>query len=185
MKTCHTAILVFSLLVLPESNGSIAGDQIKSGADLTPYQDLDAGFAIKHPSNWEQKAVKPPTVVVSFVASDPENAFADNMNLGIVHVRAGADIEASMAGVIAHLSKLHPGFKLLKSEAAKMGSRPAHKIVYTVPSRKETIEAEQVGCIVDGRAYILTFETLPGRFDKMEATFRAVASSFDVLPKQH
>ena len=131
-------------------------------------------------------AISGPDSPIKFLAFDPDSKkdFATNLNVVVLPLAAGVTFEQWAEAAVAEIEKLPSRAGPLEKDRVDLSAGKSLRLSYpqkfNVRSKDKTISTLQYGVVGEGRAYVLTFTTLPEQTESYDPIFRAAADSFRI-----
>ena len=133
-------------------------------------------------------AISGPDSPIKFLAFDPagKEEFATNLNVVVLPLSAGVTFAAWAKAAAAEIDGLPTRSGPVEEDRVELPAGEALRLSYDqkfqVGDADKTVATLQYGLVGEGRAYILTFTTLPEQEASYDEAFRAAAGSFRITP---
>ncbi|HWP97384.1 MAG TPA: PsbP-related protein [Syntrophomonadaceae bacterium] len=147
---------------------------IEATKDYQTYTDATNAFTMKYPADWKQE--KQDGTLVAFSSPDMENVNVVSEDLSQHSISLADYVKASLS----QIEKGVKNYKLISSTTTTMGSIAAQKIVYTGNMENMDLQFMQVMTIVNKKAYVFTYTSLPANYDKHSGTVQTMIDSFSI-----
>ncbi|HUP68202.1 MAG TPA: hypothetical protein VM142_00125 [Acidimicrobiales bacterium] len=183
------AVVVAAFAV--KSNTDKAVDKVKTTAAFVTFTDKEKGFSIKYPGKWT-RAGRPDNELRLLVKDEG----LDSLLVRVVPTPAPfpADLTGEEAKQVADVVLKRETFapeRILREQPVNVNGAPGYYYLYTFdeevkgegpPQKVQGVHAHYI--VFSGRrVFILVFQALPtANFDKLAATFDAMAESFKITP---
>lgn len=168
-----------------------AVDKVKTSSAFVTFRDTETGFSIKYPSKWKRTGRPDPEI--RLLVKD------EGLNSLLVRVaRTPAPFptdltgdEAKQVADVVLKRELFAPERILREQAVNVNGSPGYYYLYTFDEEVKTDAGTQKVQGVHAhyfvfsgrRVFALVFQALPtANFDKLAATFDAMAESFRITP---
>lgn len=163
-------------------------------SNYSTYSNTPSGISLQYPSNWgvddfeflDNSGVKS---LVRFYPMEGRTGGSETVSWVSVDPFAGNNVTSNdyLAKSIEYLRGINYDFKVIDSKTTDKGimlsGSPAYQMVYTYSINGTTpVKGMEVGTILDGKAYFLTFETLPSKYDSNLPIIQQMLDTFQLHP---
>jgi HEAT repeat protein len=158
---------------------------ISSG--LLTYENTVYNFRIGYPQEWQAREADPNNMGLVYGMLTPEEDDDNPLNYLIVQVEplpAGATLAQYTQALIQTMRQSNANLQILSTKATTLGGNPANELVITTQDQYNYLKVLKVYTIEDGKAYIITYNTLEENFDYYLETAREVMASFEFMGKE-
>ncbi|HUR17886.1 MAG TPA: hypothetical protein VMZ51_02980 [Acidimicrobiales bacterium] len=183
------AIVVAAFAV--KSNTDKAVDKVKTSPAFVTFRDKNTGFTIKYPNKWKRAERADPEIRLLV-----RDEGLDSLLVRVARTAAPfpADLTGDEAKQVADVVLKRETFapeRILREQAVNVNGAPGYYYLYTFDEEVKTdsgtqkVQGVHAHYIVFSgrRVFVLVFQALPtANFDKLAATFDAMAESFGVSP---
>ncbi len=143
----------------------------------------DHGFRIKYPRSWEKRErIMESIVTFAAPAESPEDPFRENVSLTVQDI-SGRDLTLQQysRSMIEHMRAILPVMNMIESSSARMGSYPAHRIVYEFRERNVTMRFYQIWTIRGDQVYIFAYTAIVQSYDQYLPIIKDMIKSFEFI----
>ncbi len=175
VRTRLAGMVVVAAVALAACGG---GDG-ETSASLTTYKDPAHGFEVGYPSDWEQKQAAGTVVAFLSPQEGSDDNFRENVNVVAESVPSSVDLEFYTDRTLDKLKNFISDMKVEESVSAKLGSEPAHRIIYTGTQSGVHARFLQVWALHSGTAYVVTYTGSIDGFDGFKDEADRMLDSFE------
>jgi eukaryotic-like serine/threonine-protein kinase len=169
-RIAGSVVSLLSVVLICASLGSAAQNKV--------YTNTVYGYQLEYPPDFAVKIVGSATVFSSRV-EDKTFAFSPSINVVAVDLAGSpADLDKFYQQSRDALERSLGSVKFLEDKAEKFAGVSARKLVYVSRQKKADFKFQQILCIRNNRAYVLTYTALQEQFDKTAKTAQAMIQSF-------
>lgn len=114
----------------------------------------------------------------------PEENANNPLNYLVIQVEAlpaGSTLAQYTQGLVQTMRQSNANLQILSSKASILGGNPANDLVISTQENYNTLKVLKVYAIKEGKAYIITYNTLEENYDYYLETAREVIGSFEFL----
>jgi HEAT repeat protein len=151
---------------------------------LLTYENTVYNFRIGYPQDWQAREADPNNMGLVYGMLTPEEDDDNPLNYLIVQVEplpAGATLAQYTQALIQTMRQSNANLQILSTEATTLGGNPANELFITTQDQYNYLKVLKVYTIKDGKAYIITYNTLEENFDYYLETAREVIVSFEFM----
>ena len=165
-------------IAVPESWRTISADEFADGGKWETFVNETPPLAPY------TQAFQGPDSLLKFVAVDPngQDGFATNLTVIVEELPAGATLEGYEQASISQLEALSNLVGAIDRQRVELPAGPAVRASYRLKlvtsGKTRTVSILQYALVDEGRAFILTYTTLPARATAYEDPFARSAQSF-------
>ncbi|WP_022662121.1 PsbP-related protein [Paucidesulfovibrio longus] len=163
---------IFCLLALAACSGGLPDG-------YSEYKDEKAGFALAHPSDWEE--LHGMGTLVSFAA--PGESTKGRPNFGVTSERLGQDMtpEQYIEQAKKIMTQVMPGFTFLEQASETINDRKGVRFKYSIEVDDQKLTLVGFAVIEKQMAYVVTGGCKDDQFKEFESVFDTAGRSLRVL----
>ena len=164
-------------IAVPESWRTISADEFSEGGE---WEDVVTETPALAPY---AQAFQGPDSVLKFAAVDPsvQDEFATNLNVIVEELPAGTTLDDYEQAFVSQLESLPNLVGAVDRQRVELPAGPAlkasYKLTLLTSGKTWTVSTRQYALVDEGRAFILTYTTLPDQAAAYEDTFARSAES--------
>ena len=140
-------------------------------------------YRIEYPETWTLDTIhKTPTdFIILSPLSSAEDQFKENLNLVIQDLHGlNFDLDNFTALSEQQIQNYMTESELIENERIKKGEREYQHLIYTAKSNQRILRFEQYYCILNEKAYVLSFTSELDQFDNYKIISKSIFESFDL-----
>jgi HEAT repeat protein len=167
-----------------EDRGTSDASTIPISSGLFTYENSVYKFKIGYPQDWQVQEAYPNNIGLVFGMLPPEENANNPLNYLTVQVEelpAGATLAQYTKGLIQTMEQSNANLQILSEKATTIGGYPGGELVISTQDQYNYLKVLKVYTIKDGKAYIITYNTLEEIYDDYLETAREVIVSFEFM----